>query len=99
MAQWNKRVTLILAVLAAVFWMQGWWNGARPGGAIFGSSQMSNIGYPRSMAIALTFATCLGWTFMVLNDVFGIHEARCRKCRYILRGLSEPRCPECGESI
>ena len=26
-------------------------------------------------------------------------EARCRKCRYILRGLSEPRCPECGERI
>ena len=26
-------------------------------------------------------------------------HSRCRKCRYILRGLSEPRCPECGEPI
>ena len=26
-------------------------------------------------------------------------ETRCRKCRHILRGLSEPRCPECGERI
>jgi hypothetical protein len=26
-------------------------------------------------------------------------EIRCRKCRYILRGISEPRCPECGERI
>jgi len=26
-------------------------------------------------------------------------ETRCRKCGYILRGISEPRCPECGESI
>jgi hypothetical protein len=26
-------------------------------------------------------------------------EPRCRKCRYILRGISEPRCPECGERI
>jgi len=26
-------------------------------------------------------------------------ETRCRKCQYILRGLSEPRCPECGEVI
>jgi hypothetical protein len=26
-------------------------------------------------------------------------ETRCRKCDYILRGLSEPRCPECGERI
>jgi high-affinity Fe2+/Pb2+ permease len=26
-------------------------------------------------------------------------ETHCRKCRYILRGISEPRCPECGERI
>lgn len=26
-------------------------------------------------------------------------ETRCRKCGYILRGIPEPRCPECGEHI
>lgn len=26
-------------------------------------------------------------------------ETRCRKCGYILRGLTQPRCPECGEQI
>ncbi len=26
-------------------------------------------------------------------------ELRCRKCRHILRGLSQPRCPECGDWI
>mgnify|MGYP000300732770 CR=1 FL=1 len=26
-------------------------------------------------------------------------ECHCRKCNYILRGISEPRCPECGEPI
>lgn len=26
-------------------------------------------------------------------------ETRCRKCNYILRGLTQPRCPECGEAI
>lgn len=26
-------------------------------------------------------------------------ETRCRGCGYILRGISEPRCPECGERI
>jgi hypothetical protein len=26
-------------------------------------------------------------------------ETRCRKCGYILRGISEPRSPECGEVI
>ena len=28
-----------------------------------------------------------------------VGETRCRKCSYILRGISEPRCPECGERI
>ncbi len=26
-------------------------------------------------------------------------ETRCHRCQYILRGISEPRCPECGERI
>jgi hypothetical protein len=26
-------------------------------------------------------------------------ETRCRKCGYILRGIREPRCSECGERI
>jgi hypothetical protein len=26
-------------------------------------------------------------------------ETRCRKCAYILRGITELRCPECGEAI
>jgi len=26
-------------------------------------------------------------------------ETRCRKCGHILRGLTEPRRPECGEQI
>ena len=29
----------------------------------------------------------------------GSSETRCRKCQYILRGITEPRCPECGERI
>lgn len=29
----------------------------------------------------------------------GLGETRCRRCSYILRGISEPRCPECGEKI
>jgi len=27
------------------------------------------------------------------------NETRCRKCGYILRGIPEPRCSECGEKI
>ncbi len=32
-------------------------------------------------------------------DAIHDNELRCRKCSYILRGLTEPRCPECGERI
>ncbi len=28
-----------------------------------------------------------------------VDETRCRKCGYILRGIKEPRCSECGERI
>jgi len=27
------------------------------------------------------------------------NETRCRRCGYILRGITEPRCSECGERI
>jgi hypothetical protein len=30
---------------------------------------------------------------------FADNETHCRKCGYILRGISEPRCSECGELI
>lgn len=41
--------------------------------------------------------------YALLSGAFGSKavdsETRCRKCSYILRGISEPRCPECGERI
>ena len=41
------------------------------------------------------------WGFV--NRRFGLSvpdgELHCRRCNHILRGLSEPRCPECGEPI
>ena len=33
------------------------------------------------------------------NRLFHDGETRCRKCGYILRGIPEPRCSECGEKI
>ena len=30
---------------------------------------------------------------------YGDKETRCRKCGYILRGITEPKCSECGERI
>ncbi len=33
------------------------------------------------------------------STAFNEPETRCRKCGYILRGITEPRCSECGERI
>ena len=41
-------------------------------------------------------------TYGLLTYYYGPHtenETRCRKCGYILRGIPEPRCSECGERI
>lgn len=42
-------------------------------------------------------------TFATLSKHYqkghGDGESHCRRCGYILRGLSEPRCSECGEWI
>jgi len=48
-------------------------------------------------------------TFFVAIAAFGLisywtrtpfaGHTRCRKCGHILRGITEPRCPECGERI
>lgn len=46
-----------------------------------------------------------GWTTVLALGCLlrtrrkSIEETRCRKCQYILRGLTEPKCPECGEAI
>jgi len=59
------------------------------------------------------FATALVWTlpeavlavglFALLGHYWvkapEFSETRCRVCGYILRGLSEPRCSECGQQI
>ena len=41
----------------------------------------------------------VGWVLIAIGEGRGDGETRCRKCGYILRGLSEPRCPECGEPV
>jgi hypothetical protein len=52
------------------------------------------------VVIAFMFTSCL-----IAGVLAGIwcpksdNETRCRKCGYILRGIPEPRCSECGERI
>lgn len=94
----NAALTIALSALAMLLWFQGWWNGARPGGNWY-SGYMSPVVYPARWATALTACACLGWILVTRSAERGDDETRCRKCRYILRGLSEPRCPECGTRI
>jgi hypothetical protein len=54
--------------------------------------------------VCFNMPMCIGAivAYGLLTRWFGCHadsELHCRKCDYILRGLSEPRCPECGERI
>jgi hypothetical protein len=53
------------------------------------------VGIPGSAMAAAAYA--------LFSNRFGRmtidRETRCRKCGYILRGVSEPRCSECGERI
>jgi len=49
--------------------------------------------------VMLTVCSLVGWALVTLGEVRGDGELRCRKCSHILRGLSQPRCPECGEPI
>ena len=62
--------------------------------------EFSSMGSPGSRVL-------LGWALwtalLAFACVWRTHprrsETHCRKCDYILKGLSEPKCPECGEQI
>jgi len=48
-----------------------------------------------SVSVALAYH----WLAMSFGGIRFDSETRCRKCDYILKGITEPRCPECGERI
>jgi uncharacterized paraquat-inducible protein A len=50
-------------------------------------------GTPAALAASLTF------TRLRKRHEWSDGHLHCLKCGYILKGLSEPRCPECGERI
>src|SRR5689334_11366531 len=51
-----------------------------------------------AIAGVITIGVFVGLGRLFSSDQ-SLEETRCRKCGYILRGISEPRCPECGERI
>jgi hypothetical protein len=92
----NVAVTLVLAFLAVISWAYVVYTATHPWGNLW---HFSGFVYPALMAAVFTACSCLGWIILNVRHVRGDDELRCRKCKHILRGLSEPRCPECGEPI
>ncbi len=62
---------------------------------------MGQAGEQTAFVIALAISNAAAITAYVWADLdkHWEDECRCRKCDYILRGISAPRCPECGERI
>lgn len=90
MHRFNKMMTIALAAVTLIAWAYAAWRGYRDWAV-----PPAFLALP----IALTVATCFGWLLVTLSAVRGDNETRCRRCNHILRGLTQPRCPECGEPI
>ncbi len=91
----NRVITVVLAVIAAGLWFLLIWPTMSGGWVVV--SYDPGVAVPA--AITLSLAACFGWLLLWLSVWRRDRETRCRACGYILRGLSEPRCPECGERI
>ncbi len=71
---------------------------ARSGGIYLSSRIVSNLVILLSTLSIL--AALVGLLVACLKHAQADSEyLRCLKCGYILKGLSEPRCPECGKQI
>ena len=89
----NVIVVLTLTLAAALAWAHAWYRSwFFSGGIVFSS-------FASVLACSLTFCACVGWAMVTFGRRHGGGETRCRKCGYILRGITEPRCSECGERI
>ncbi len=86
----NLVLTTVFAIGAIAFWIE--W-------LLFPISPFTfNTAALQPIAITLSAAAGVGWLLLSRSRPHD-RETRCRKCGYILRGLAEPRCSECGERI
>jgi uncharacterized paraquat-inducible protein A len=67
---------------------------------------LGSLPYIWRLAVAGTLAyTLIGLlAALTANELFahyapGQQETLCRRCGFVLRGISEPQCPECGERL
>ena len=68
----------------------------------FGMGSFLSEALPRMLSFGLVLLPAVAatlWLYVRLSPHHANGETRCRKCGYILRGIPEPRCSECGERI
>ena len=74
-----------------------------PDGPFSGGPSWMNYAYnvvpELSVAVACFTASALVYWLLGLHRARLAGNTRCGRCDHILRGLTEPRCPECGQAI
>ncbi len=112
---WRATIAVVVGILAEVliyFVFRGqntiWWmsvlqcvKGLNPPAWLYTPFLIVTIIAGGSLRMALVTLTSYGILTRYFHPkrAFRGSETRCRKCGYILRGISEPRCSECGERI
>ena len=91
-----RRVNLIITIVCVVIAVPGWL-GVAMWLFVLGSPRVPTVYWV--VGVAFLAYACVGWALHCVANLQGDGETRCRKCRYILRGITEPRCPECGTPI
>ncbi len=66
-----------------------------------GGNFKTGVHLGKSVAFTLPSLVCcfVVFDFLARRADRAAEESCCRRCGHILRGLSKPRCPECGEAI
>ena len=94
-----RKINSIIAVCLALFALLVWGYTCYQAYSIQTSGGYSLHLYPALFATVLSAAACFGWVLVTWQAARGDGETRCRKCHHILRGISQPICPECGTPI
>ena len=101
MYRFNVIGAALIFVLAVLAWGVVTYQICLHGLGTWHMNNVHNYAILGTAVLAATLFTLLAsGSWLLLNLSYGRErETCCRKCRHILRGLSEPRCPECGEAI
>ena len=85
---------LFVTFFVLVVWADMQYPGAGMGNEVFLISRLMLPG-----VIAAAGASLIAIDYERGRDWPDDGQTRCRKCAYILKGITEPICPECGEKI